>query len=361
MESGPGQVSLSWQPVTGASYYVLFGPGSTAGGVKVQGATTFVVTGVAAGAQEWSLASYYEPGPVSTPASAFTKAKLTVTATAAALPPASTPQTTRYRVIATGFRVVKEAVDDPLDRDGLRNEVYGAFSMFHFGTGIDYELLDKDLRRTLVHGDNLKHSDRVRAGSASMTGGLREGDAFPSDPTLRVGAIGDQSFPFSVWEGALTDGTDFEVIFPTLWEWNGNQAIYDSWFANLLTNAPSMWTAAKAGMTGNTADAILSFGTFNAAGSPSTVDRVIHNVGLSLGTLSFGLIDFSTRDRPIGMQPTGLPSQGLLLTRKGIEGSLNAVGAGPARVSLMIPFVDDPSQPKLQGSYVLYLQIERVP
>jgi hypothetical protein len=53
------------------------------------------------------------------------------------------------------------------------------------------------------------------------------------------------------------------------------------------------------------------------------------------------------------------PSAGLLLTRRGIEGSLGA--AGGARISLTMPFVDDPGDPWLRGNYTLYLQIERVP
>ncbi|MEP6690810.1 MAG: hypothetical protein ABJD07_06610 [Gemmatimonadaceae bacterium] len=360
VQTAPGQVQLSWQPVSGASYYVVFGPGSAAGGVQVVGKTTYAVTGAGAGAQEFLVASYYEPGPVSTAASAFTKATLNVTAGSTAA--ASPPQTTRYRVVATGFRVVKETVDDQLDRDGLRNEAYAAFSMFHFRNAADYELLDKDLRRTQVHGDVLKHADRVRAGSASPTGGLRDGDAFPSDPTIRVGPVGDLSFPFSVWEGSLTDGSDFEVIFPTMWEWSGSPASYDYWFANLVTNAPSTWSSAKAGMTADTTtDAIVTFGTTNAPTSQSYIDRLVRNMALSLSTLSFGALDFTSRDRPIGLQPTGLPSAGLLLTRRGIEGSLNAAGAGASRVSLSIPFVDDPTQPKLRGSYILYLQVERMP
>jgi microsomal dipeptidase-like Zn-dependent dipeptidase len=77
-QTGDGQVQLSWQPVNGASYYVLLGPGVPDGGTRVSGATTFAATGVPLGAREWAIASYYEPGPVSTPAAEFPRVQLTV-------------------------------------------------------------------------------------------------------------------------------------------------------------------------------------------------------------------------------------------------------------------------------------------
>ncbi|MDQ6887174.1 MAG: hypothetical protein M3068_07735 [Gemmatimonadota bacterium] len=364
VQTAPGQVQLSWQPVSGASYYVLLGPGVPNGGTKVSGATTFTATAVPTGSQQWAVASYYDPGPVSTPAAEFPRVTLNVTSPTVSgpAPPPSVPTTGRYRMVATGFRVVKETYDDQLDRDGLRNEVYGAFAMFHSRSGSEYELLDRDLRRTLVHGDVLKHPGRVQAGSASMTGGLREGDAFPSDPSIRVGPIGDQSFPFSVWEGSLTDETDFAIIYPTLWEWSGSEASYDYWFANLLSNAPAMWSAVKDALSANK---IVELGVEGAAARPSQsfVDRAFSSIASTIAAASFGLLDFSARDRPIGLkwnaQGTRLLNQALLLTRRGVEGSLITVGS--SRLSLTIPFVDDPSAPRLGGSYILYLQVERVP
>jgi microsomal dipeptidase-like Zn-dependent dipeptidase len=77
-QTGDGQVQLSWQPIEGASYYVLLGPGVPQGGTKVSGATTFTATSVPPGPHEWAVASYYEPGPVSTPAAEFPRARAMV-------------------------------------------------------------------------------------------------------------------------------------------------------------------------------------------------------------------------------------------------------------------------------------------
>ena len=76
-QTGAGQVQLSWAAVAGASYYVVFGPGAE-GGTRVDGATAHTVTNVPVGSQEWAVASYYEPGTISTIAAQFTRTQLSV-------------------------------------------------------------------------------------------------------------------------------------------------------------------------------------------------------------------------------------------------------------------------------------------
>ncbi len=78
-QTGPGTVELSWQDVGSVSYYGVFGPGSTNGGVQVPGGTTtLTVTGVPPGKREWMVGSYYTPGPVSTPITDFPKVQVMV-------------------------------------------------------------------------------------------------------------------------------------------------------------------------------------------------------------------------------------------------------------------------------------------
>lgn len=77
-QTGDGTVKLWWQWVSGASYYVLVGPG-TSGGIKVDSNTfTHTVSGIPVGDQEWAVAAYYEPGPKSTPAAEWPRAKVSV-------------------------------------------------------------------------------------------------------------------------------------------------------------------------------------------------------------------------------------------------------------------------------------------
>ena len=114
-----GAARLIWQPVPGASYYVVLGPGSSNGGVKVSD-TTFIVTGAPSGLQTWSVGSYYDPAPpststtvgpgaVSTPAAQFSTAQANIRApsVAPAAPPASTTaRRTNLDPTIYGFRFI---------------------------------------------------------------------------------------------------------------------------------------------------------------------------------------------------------------------------------------------------------------
>jgi hypothetical protein len=112
-----GAARLIWQPVPGASYYVVLGPGSSNGGVKVSD-TTFIVTGAPSGLQSWSVGSYYDPAPpststtvgpsaVSTPAAQFSTAQANIIAPSVAptAPVASTTaRMTSFDPTTIGFR-----------------------------------------------------------------------------------------------------------------------------------------------------------------------------------------------------------------------------------------------------------------
>jgi hypothetical protein len=110
-----GEVSLMWGPVPAASYYVVLGPGSSNGGVKVSG-NTLIVTGAPTGSQTWQVGSYYDPGPtpaagagpnaVSTPIASFAKAQLNVVA------PSTTAKWTSFKPAVNGFRFVNDFVNN---------------------------------------------------------------------------------------------------------------------------------------------------------------------------------------------------------------------------------------------------------
>jgi hypothetical protein len=67
--------------------------------------------------------------------------------------PTNAPTSNRYRVVATGFRVLHQTKDDFFSRDGHGDEVYGGFMSFHYDRGTS-KLLDQNLRRTNVIGEN---------------------------------------------------------------------------------------------------------------------------------------------------------------------------------------------------------------
>ena len=100
-----------------------------------------------------------------------------------------------------------------------------------------------------MHGDAGRVPARVKAGTASLSGGLQNTDVFPAvlDPAQRYGqASGDQTFPFLIWEGTLTNAYDAEIILPTLSESDrvkndANQASYTNWFLAESAELPRVW------------------------------------------------------------------------------------------------------------------------
>jgi len=273
VQTAPGQVQLSWQPVGGVSYYALFGPGLPKGGVKVTGVTTFTATAVPEGNQEWAVASFYEPGPVSTAASAFPRVNVNmmapttapttsapattdpsvackIAATQAALaqtqatltaatmdggggrasntsvddcPPSATPGLSgRYLVTVTGLRAYQASQDDPLSRDGRGDEVYAAAAVRRYDqrTG---NVAESSIRKTMSYGDSGSFPQRIQAGSGSGTGGIQDGDPIPAGPMIasRAQPAQDMRFPWRLWEGTLTDGVDALIITPSIWEQDG--------------------------------------------------------------------------------------------------------------------------------------------
>lgn len=115
-------VELTWNAAPGAAYYMLWGAGLPNTGVRVD-STRQVVGGVPAGSQTWTVGSYYLPGPVTTSASAFTKATLTVNAVCSGpgTPPGQAPSDVdtvagRLYTAAVTWRLVPNAIAYIVDR-----------------------------------------------------------------------------------------------------------------------------------------------------------------------------------------------------------------------------------------------------
>lgn len=323
-------------------------------------------------------------------------------------PPAAAPVVTsgRYRVVANGFRVLHETKDDILSRDGKGDEVYGAFTMFHYDrhTGT---LLDRDLRRTLVVGDVWNFPGRVKGGSWSATGGFRAGDKYPAsgEPFVRHGAPSRDTFPFLIWEGPLSDGLDAVVILPTIWEYDGGTAVYDQWFFRELADQQSIWAAVgvQEMIGGHKLGVVVPSGELGAPGGVSaTAPAGFQTTLLQIGAM-FGITSF---DRPLGMKNVGgfavLPRRAVVLTREIIEASLQQLASMPTSDAdalsraatalndlqnsvtsmgtssgsttsssaqpnaglpygtIAIPLIDGQGQ-DFQGQYVMYIQVERIP
>jgi hypothetical protein len=395
--------------VSGVSFYLLLGPGVTPGGEKVVGMTTFTARNVPPGSQQWAVASFYEPGNISTAADAFPRVSLNVIAPApppvpattaapaapapapsAATPPPSIVSTARYRLVAKGFRVINPTVDNVPNLDGAGDEVYGGFAMFHVNRA-NGQVLDQDLRRTNVHGQIIPSFNRFVAGSATPAGGLLSGDSYPG--AAAAAAPGSQTFPFVIWEGTLTNAQDALVVLPTMWEWDNDDSSYDAWFLSERAALPVFWW-----------DEGIQLALQARAPWWVITETFATNFGFA------GLLPYTSKDRPVGMvlRPAGfeLVRRALVLTREAIESgfnpapttpneaekSLDLMNAARDRINrslaaasanadatssaesteliqsgratqsgdVTIRLTDGPG-PMLNGNYELYLRIERIP
>jgi hypothetical protein len=346
---GPGQVRLSWQVVNFAVGYRLFGPGQPQAGTPLQG-NQLVLSNLADGTYSWQVfTDYGTPWPAQNPPTASITLKSMPTA--------------NYRVVANGLRVMHETSDDPLSLDGMFDEVYGAFAMFHFDRRSS-QMLDRDLRKTLVHGDTNNHAGRVHAGTASPSGGLRGGDVFPAvaDPSQRYGAPpGSDSFPFLIWQGPLTDGQDAVIIIPTLWEFDGQFDGYNAWFQSEVLNLPRTWSdvAVQQALSANSLAVVAASGWTTTSNGP-----VMDSQGAivtAFASMGMSLLAQGQYDRPIGLIRDGasvaLPHRALVLTREVLERAF--LNKNPASATVAIPLIDAPGA-DLQGSYMLYIQVERL-
>lgn len=341
-QSGPGAVTLSWDPLPYAAFR-LFGSGQPAGGTPISG-TQISWTNVADGTYAWQLGADYGGVPGSPGPSASITLKTITSA--------------RYRVVANGFRVINHTNDlnDKLVPDGEGDEVYAGFAMFHVGRP-QGQLLDKDLRSTHVHGDAGRVPGRAKAGTASLSGGLQNTDVFPAvlDPSQRYGqAPGDQTFPFLIWEGTLTNAYDAVIILPTLWETDpvkndANQASYTNWFLAESAELPRVWADPMVQQAVQSTTIALTTPpgwTYFTAFDP--LSRFDHPIG--------AIFD-QHPNAGLGGMGKRLPRRAIILTREMIEAAL-ASGSG----IVTVPLTDQGAQGIVgNGHYIMYVQVESVP
>jgi hypothetical protein len=165
-----------------------------------------------------------------------------------------------YRVSISGLRVNRETTDNPLEIDGKRDEVL---------VRAKGELFLKDqaipgsgfFAESKVHGDRnaaawstaTSPTVRIKAGSASLLGGLRTGDVHRAPPGTPPSSI---SFPLLVWEGSLRQAGSTLVFVPTVWE---------------VDRAPD-WTLAA--LPEPERDLIQALGRYAAATITPTLERI---------------------------------------------------------------------------------------
>ncbi len=283
-------------------------------------------------------------------ASGSLEAQVTRSPTRRKLAPRSLVATSgNYRVLILGTHVATETSDDPLQRDGKRDEIYFAALVRQFDRR-DQRLLYTAVPQTNVMGDRNGYSARTQAGSASSMGGIRAGDNVPNVPdvgSLQAAPVA-AGLPLLLWQGQLRDGVDVLVIMPEVWEWDGNQYDFNRW-----RNQP---VPPPADPSIQSLVAAHQFGPFQSLA----------------GNYEFALTPASVAgsyDRPVRysrrQSDIFWPISGLVLTREAIEAALSpsAVGTGRPPGTIEVHLLGDRLWPSnnADGDYWLYLRVERVP
>lgn len=186
IDIAPGRVRLTWDPgIPGTTGFMVNGPGMGTGRLVVGTPTETPV--LAPGTYTWTIASVYGPLGVLAPGS-------TVTHTVSY-------GTGHYRISLERFKAVVPKTEDPFRSDGRGNEVYVTTQVSqHTGNGI---MVSTRMLRTPTFGDVQNFPTRVRAGSASSTGGIMVGDEYPAAvqlvSQLRPPTV--NNLPYLLWEG----------------------------------------------------------------------------------------------------------------------------------------------------------------
>ena len=355
VQTGTETVQIDWVNVPGVGKYRVYGPGAPDAGLVVTtgtltepgygGRTTMQFMPI--GIHEIRVAAEYAPGPAPT----YTSANVAVNSDRG-----------RYRLVFRGLKVTTPVNDDIIDADGRGNEIYAAayWATAPLTSGTASQ---GGFARTLVHGDTTNFPNRVRAGSAGPTGGLRAGDIIPAitAPFVQPGVAGESDrFPLKIWEGELVEGGPIVAVIPIVFEWNAtNHTAWDYW--------ANYWSS-----TGNTMEKLAGAMRQNLS-APLAAQPLHGTTTIEDPTKTFteakeerplvpGFTVAADRDRPIGLIHVSPPrafvlpdyghkTVGFALTRRRVEAAL----AGQPHLMLQITWSD-----VVSGNYTGYFQLERL-
>jgi hypothetical protein len=263
------------------------------------------------------------------------------------------PLSGRFSVTLNGFRVNHQTVDDPLERDGVGDEVYLPPLFFV----IDSE--GRKLRQEFVFSGPSRYGqladwdhNRIEAGTATPTGGLRSGDSFPAaNPETGDGLSPGIGIPryFNFGE-ELVERQKALVLIPSVWEWDSSDPrLEDLCLAMARDPHLNSYVSRFINLPPGS-----DLSNFIKRGSEIGLPL---NVSLGHGPLGLGEVG----NRPIGMTQSGdryvFDPQVLILTYDAADMiSRTDYGHGPGIFEMR--FQDDRD---LQGDYTLFLQVRRLP
>jgi hypothetical protein len=260
--------------------------------------------------------------------------------------------------------MTKESFDDPLERDGRRNETYGAAAVVTWDRRLNQQRSIQFLK-TREYGDvrdGVPFPGRIKAGSVSPQGGIWGGDRVPEgyDPAgAALPAPTEGQFPLLLWDGTLTAGVEAIAVFPSVWERDTDAQAFDKYRED--------WSTRNAGPMMTSSIVLLQTARPNLAYDimPLDVGQVAGEVAKTmllwpLGPLNLvaGVLGLSP-DRPFGIArenpDTWLYQERVVVITQEKLAALT-VGGG---VTVAIPYTDPPDQ-TLGGALTLYVRVERI-
>ena len=261
--------------------------------------------------------------------------------------PSSRDQLGTFRVTLLGFVVNHETRDTLLETDGKRDEVFQAPVVLFFDRDRGLETRSFSAFGP-VYGDTNNHPTVIQAGSASDRGGLRTGDPFPVDRPWegRTPPGPGLGFPSVLFEGELRPVHNAAIIIPSLWEYDGSAELFTPYMDSIERVFPTIRT--------NVGHVLAVDDRYEFRSRPGDA------FGLE-GAVTLDERLYDMRNRPIGMKRSApgrfsFQPQVLVLT---YEGARDAVSRDTGFGAGVIEVRYDEAR-ELEGSYSLYLKVERV-
>jgi hypothetical protein len=401
-----GQAAFSWRSVPGAAGYLVTDTERhtimpSGAGTRAIVTDTAMVAVLPAGTKSYRVAPVYLKAGQASIAPDENNVELTdLFSNTAAL---TVPRWSgRYRITLNGFTVVQETLDNPLEIDGKRDEVYFRTTAQEYDSAGNAIGAVREVKtRTFGDVNTAEWSNpasatyRIQAGSASSKGGLMTGNSYPAGatPWVNGGAPSDNALPLVVWEGWLHEDGNAVAVVPAVWEDDAKPDPFGP-ERELLKDIGKYATArfpVPVQLASSAMGANFRLVRFRQAATAPVLpaDKVgsliqdgLAKLGIAtpdlLQVASFASSAFqgyraslqqsmqlmlNTKDRPIGMAPRsggGFEFTPRLLNitfenAEGIIGGGGLTGKGPGVME--VEYVDTSGN---GGRYVLYLQVQRL-
>jgi hypothetical protein len=208
---------------------------------------------------------------------------------------AQPPAKGKVKIYLHSIRCEKATADDLFDGDGKGDEVF--ITVFYSVASSNGTTRYINKVATSVYGDNRNWPARVKAGSASTTGGIKANDIIYVHPqTEERMPIGDERFKgLAVIEADLEAG-DILTIIPVLSEWDGNATNNQNSFESFISNSFNNVNTYMAGLTQR----------FNmSTASRAFSDNASNCINMGGLTQLLQTVNGAPGNRPIGMAQNG--------------------------------------------------------